>query len=362
VGRRGPLAACVALIGIPAAAAAQSAVMAAVPPEARDLEDQTVSFLLANRTGVPVVHLSAAAIDSVGAAMSVRNLALAWAVDEEYRKGRYGRPGEDSSRDEALAAYVFHAETAFDFFLQLALQEDVIYTTTEDDLKAAFTERFRNPGLYPIVNLKECRAGFGRFCMEFEVDDDTEREITVTGEKMRAWTEEEEIEGRRERVVNIDMKTMSHDRVHLVYRRFASGTVHQVEVHEAGHPVQVATMEDVSGQFVRKWGLHRPEAVVLWKSLPDSTLSPPPPGQRYLGSAIYFPGLQLELPWFLPDLGFDDLRRFDFPQPLLTMEDVLEIRHRKLDWLRVQDNLRFEADWKGEGDVPEFVRWRFPDE
>ena len=124
--------------------------------------------------------------------------------------------------------------------------------------------------------------------------------------------------------------------------------------------VMDTTMEDVSGQLVRKWGLHRPSAIVLWKSM-VCDLQPPPPGSRLLGSAIYFPKLQLNLPWFLPDLGFDDLRRFDFPQPLLTLEGVLDIRDRDLDWLRVEDNLRFAADWEGDGDVPRFVSERFPD-
>jgi hypothetical protein len=334
-----------AVTSLPDAGRAQSAAFAAVPAEDRTLAERTRTFLLGTPSGTPVIHLDAAAIDSVGTAMSERNLALAWAVEDAYRSGRYGAAGADSSRTEARAAYMYHA----------------IYSTSEKDLRAAFTERFRNPGLYPIVDLKDFRAGFGRFCMEFEVDDRSRREIRVTGETMRAWTEETEIGGRRERVVNIDMNTLSHDRVHLLYRRYATGTVHEMVVHEDGTPIQVATMEDVSGQFVRKWGLHRPEAVVLWKSVADG-LDAPPRGRRYLGSAIYFPGLQLKLPWFLPNLGFDDLRRFDFPQPLLTMEDVLTIRDRNLDWLRVQDNLRFDADWEGEGDVPEFVRGRFPDD
>lgn len=344
----------------PGAAHAQSVAEASIPPAGRSIADETVEFLFRNGNNVPVVRLDAAAIDSVGTAMSSRNLALAWSVQRAYEEGRYGTPGEEASRREAMAAYIYQAETAFDFFLGLALQDDVIYSTTEEDLKAAFTERFRNPGLYPIVNLKDARAGFGRYGMEFEVEDPARREIRVTGEKMSAWTEEAEIAGRKERVVNIDMTTMSHDRVRLVYRRYATGTVHDLEVDLEGSRMRVATMEDVDGQFVRKWGLHRPAAVVLWKSRPEDLVAPPRDVRR-LGSAIYFPALELKLPWFLPNLGFGDLRRFDFPQPLLTMEDVLAIRDAGLEWLRVEDNLRFAADWEGEGDVPEFIEERFPD-
>ncbi|MBZ0266611.1 hypothetical protein K8I85_00510, partial [bacterium] len=353
------LAAC-ATWASPHAAHAQATAEASIPPPDRRLSDRTVEFLFHNDAGVPVVHLDAAAIDSVGTAISSRNLALAWRVQRAYEEGRYGTPGEENARRDAMAAYIYQAETAFDFFLDLALQDEVIFSTTENDLKAAFTERFRNPGLYPIVNLKDARAGFGRYGMEFEVEDPTRREIKVTGETMSAWTEEAEIAGRKERVVNIDMTTMSHDRVRLVYRRYATGTVHDLEVQQEGTRLRVATMENVEGQFVRKWGLHRPTAVVLWKSRPEDLVAPPRDARR-LGSAVYFPALELKLPWFLPDFGFGDLRRFDFPQPLLTLEDVLAIRDADLDWLRVKDNLRFAADWEGEGDVPEFVEERFPD-
>ncbi|GJM44164.1 MAG: hypothetical protein DHS20C21_10060 [Gemmatimonadota bacterium] len=339
---------------------AQSVALAAVPREDRSLSERTVAFFFANEAGIPIVPLDAAAIDSVGEALSQRNLDLAWRVDHAYRSGKYGTPGERDSRNAARAAYMYSAETAFDFFLKLALQEEVIYSTSESALRDAFAHRFRNPGLYPIVNLKAFRTGFGQFCMEFEVDDQTPREIVVTGEPIRAWTEEMEIDGVPERVVNIDMKTMSHDRVQLVYRRYATGTVTERLVEHEGQQIRMATMENVTGQFVRKWGLHRPSAIVLWRTT-TSELEPPPANGRLLGSAVYFPKLQLKLPWFLPDLGFEDLRRFDFPQPLLSLTAVLEIRDRDLDWLRVEKNLRFAAEWEGDGDVPEFVNERYPD-
>jgi hypothetical protein len=286
-------------------------------------------------------------------------MTLVAGVDDEYRRGAYGTPGTDEARRGALEAYVFRAETGFDFFLSLALQDSVIYSTSEKDLERAFTERFRNPGLYPIVNLKDARTGFGRFGLEFEVDDPTKREIVVTKEKMRAWTEEIEWQGERFRAVNIDMMTMSNDRVHVVYRKLSCGDVRVYDTEQDGVPIRVASIEGLFGQYVRKFGFHRPAAMVVWKTKVDG-LVPPPPDRRFLGSAVYFPALTLHLPWFLPSLGFEDLRRFDFPEPILTMEAVGELRRRAYDWVRIGDDLNFE-DWKGEGPIPAFVDARFPD-
>ncbi len=354
----GVIGAVLAMLAAPAGRA-QTVAAASVPAEP-DRAAATIEFLFGNPDSLPVARLDEARIDSVGTAMSNRNLELMQRVEDRYRAGGYGEPGSDAARETALAAYVFRAETAFDFFLELTLQEEAIYSTTESDLKAAFTRRFRNPGLYPIVNLIEARCGFGRFALQFEVEDPNPRELVISKEKMRAWTEEIEWAGERFRVVNIDMKTVSHDRVHVVYRRFSCGTARVHEEQQGGVPIRIVALEDLSGQYVRKFGFHQPEAMVLWKTKVEG-LDPPPPGSRFLGAAIYFPSLTLELPWFLPDLGFDDLRRFDFPEPLLTMGAVDDVRGRKLDWIKIRDDLRF-ANWEGQGPVPKFVVDRFPDQ
>jgi hypothetical protein len=316
-------------------------------------------FLFDNPEGHQVVHLDAATIDSVGTEISNRNMDLVNRIDTAFHEGRYGDPDSDDSRREALAALIYNSETAFDFFLTLALQDDVIFSTSEPDLMEAFTSRFRNPGLYPIVNLVDARAGFGHFCVMFEVERDEKRDIVVSGEKMSAWTEKVEIDDTTMQVVNIDMKTLSHDRVHVVYEEYSCGAVRTFDLEVGEQPLRIAVMEGLHGQYVRKWGFHRPAAVVLWKS-PGTEISPPPADARYLGSAIYFPKLQLELPWFLPDIGFDDLRRFDFPEALLSIDAVNEVRERKMEWLEIKDNYRF-ANWEGEGEIPEFVHERFPD-
>jgi hypothetical protein len=317
-------------------------------------------ILFSNEARYPVVRLDAAAIDSIGRSLSDANVALIERIDEQYRSGRYGEPGSNQAKTDALAALIYHAKVAFDFVQAIAEQEACIYSTSEADLREAFTRSFRNPGIYPIMNLVDARAGFGRFCMKFEVEDGREREIEVSGEKMRAWTERIEIDGSPRPVVNIDMKTFSNDRVHVVYEQYSCGTFRTFDAMVRDRPVRVFTMEELEGQYVRKFGFHKPHAIVLWKSPAPGELEPPPVDGRFLGSAIYFPRLELDLPLFLPALGFDDLRKFEFPEPVLTVDATRGLQARDLEWVRVRKNDRF-ADWEGDGETPPFVNERFPD-
>ena len=321
--------------------------------------------LAQNPDSLPVVKLDAAAIDSIGRAISDENVALIETIDEHFREGRYGDPESKEARESARAALIYNSKVAFDFVRSIAAQEDRIFSTSEEDLREAFTRSFRNPGIYPILNLKDARAGLGRFCMQFEVGEGEEkgekRKVKIAGEEMRAWTEQLKFDDDdRRRVVNIDMKTFAHDRVHVVYERFACGAIREFRTEVDGHPLHVFTMEGLEGQYVRKFGFHKPSAVVLWKSPGVTRLDPPPAEGRFLGSAIYFPHLNLDLPWFLPSIGFDDLRKFEFPEPVLSKDAVKEIEERGYEWLEIKKDQRF-ADWEGDGDVPDFVNERFPD-
>ena len=59
-------------------------------------------FFFMNEEGIPVVHLDAAAIDSVGAMISNRNVELVDRIDEGFRAGRYGEPGKGDTRKHTL--------------------------------------------------------------------------------------------------------------------------------------------------------------------------------------------------------------------------------------------------------------------
>ncbi len=312
-----------------------------------------------NEMHAPIVHLTPAAVDSIGFEIAGENLALIEAIDAAYREGKYGKPGEKSSKEGAVTAFIYNAKTAFDLVTSLALQSDVIYETSEEDLREAFTSKFRNPGFYPVVDLAAARTGFGRYCLTFHVDR-PKKEIVIAGDAMTGWSEEIDLGGKRTRVLNIDMKTFSYDRVHVVYERHSEGAILAFDATVGGAPVSVVAMEGILGQYIRKYGFHDVNALAMWKTRVEP-LGCPAKGQAALGAAIYFPSLKVETPWFLPDLGFDDLRKFEYPEPLLTMESVQALQERKLEWLKIKKNLRF-ANWEGDGGIPDDLKARFPDQ
>ncbi|MDP6529933.1 MAG: hypothetical protein QF819_07320 [Gemmatimonadota bacterium] len=315
--------------------------------------------LVANPDGLPVVHLGAAAIDSIGSGISDRNMVLAGRIEEAYQSGRYGTPGHRKSRKNALAALLYNAESTFSLVCAMALQSDAIYTTSEADLHEAFSARFRNPGTYPVLNLKEARTGAGAFLFRFDLSRPEVREITIGGLRMGGWTEDVLLDGRDVRAAMVEMHTFSHEKVVVVYEEVSGGSILQFEVMEDGIPVLVSVVEDIRGQYVRKFGLHTASAMVIWSSVANG-IDPPPEGRRLIGSAMYFPELKVKLPWFLPDIGFGDLRRFDFPDPLLTRAAVNDLRERAYDWLEFTGPMRF-ANWDGEGDIPAAIISRYPD-
>lgn len=306
----------------------------------------------------PLVHLTAAAIDSIGQLISDRNMQLLDGIDQAYNGGKYGAVGSTAAKSAALSAFIYHAMTAFDLVTQLALQKEAIYETSEEDLKEAFTSKYRNPGFYPIVDLLAARTGFGHYCLTFRMDGPP-KEITIAGDAMKSWSEESDLFGRRARVLNIDMKTFSYDRVHVVYEEHSDGAIEAFTVNAGEFPVEVVSMEGIRGQFIRKYGFHEVAAIAMWKTKLDG-LDPSPLKGAYLGAAIYFPALKVETPWWLPDLGFDDLRKFEYPEPLLRMTAVQEIQKKNYAWAKIKKDLRF-AKWEGDGGIPADLKVRYPD-
>jgi len=346
------------VFGVIAAKAALAAVsilpFGAIPsPAAEDFD----CVLHENAMGVPVIHLGAAQVDSIGTMLSDQNMSVVERIDAAYREGTYGPAGTKEAKDAALSAFIYHSSTAFDFVTTLALQEQAIYVTSDVDLEEAFRTKFRNPGFYPVVALESAMTGFGRYCLTFRLDQ-AAKDITVAGDKMRGWAEETEIDGRNVRVLNIDMKTFSHDRVHVVYERHSQGEIKTIDAEAGGHPLHVFVMEKITGNYVRKWGFHKIDSVAMWKTVVPG-IEPAPANGAYLGAAIYFPKLQLEMP-LLPDVGFEDLRKYDYAEPFLTLQAAKAIQAKNLEWLRIKKNLRFR-NWEGDGGIPEVLEKRYPD-
>jgi hypothetical protein len=102
--------------------------------------------------------------------------------------------------------------------------------------------------------------------------------------------------------------------------------------------------------------VHRPQALVFWVT-PGADSLTALPVVPLVGVRLYVPNLVLSLP-LLPDVGFEDLRELDLPQPILALETLRGRRHPA--WLRVSHETGL-AGWSSHGPIPAAVRWRFPD-
>jgi hypothetical protein len=64
------------------------------------------------------------------------------------------------------------------------------------------------------------------------------------------------------------------------------------------------------------------------------------------------------LPFFLPNIGLDDLREFDLPGPVIAMDWARA--HPSTSWVGVSPDAFFHP-WEAIGPCPVEVERRFPD-
>jgi hypothetical protein len=133
-------------------------------------------------------------------------------------------------------------------------------------------------------------------------------------------------------------------------------TVQRLQTDGPPAPAVLELLDDMQGFWVRKWGIHRPQALVFWVTPRADSLTALP-AVPLVGVRLYVPNLVLSLP-FLPDVGFDDLRELDLPQPILALEALRGGQHPA--WLHAAAPMGFEG-WTCHGPVPAAVRGRFPD-
>lgn len=313
--------------------------------------------LCAPDPGVPVVQLTAADADSLGRAYSAFNRALFERVDAAMRQGELGV--EAQTREAQRRAHLLSrmlAVNSIHYMVRFATDPDRVYEATEDVLRDAFA-RYTDPGVYPIVRMKRGRMGMGRICVHYDVSSDLDSITTIGGQKLRIRVEETEIDGERRRAVILELPTILFSVVEVVLEEHF--TCEAVFTRSSGPPApyDLYLFHSMQGISVRKWGVHKPSALMYWSTPRDvgrTTL----PNTPLVGSSVYVPGIRLELPSILPDFEFADLRLLDLPAPILTLpylqgEDFPS-------WIR-RARPRGLKDWESYGPIPPDLQLRFPD-
>jgi len=305
---------------------------------------------------VPIVHLTQAMADSVGRVYSGFNQALFAHLDSLYRSGEFGDPGARESRRRVHVLSRLLALNSLHYMVSFATDPDHIWEADEKTLQEAF-KRYSDPGIYPIVRLERARMGQGYMCVHYDVSTDMESTMTLGNLQVGVRIHETEFEGETKRMLMMDLPTIMFSTIEVVLDEHFSCKAELF--HSSGPPAphDVYLLYDIQGLAVRKWGVHKPGAMIFW-STPRDLQRTRLPALPLVGSAVYVPGVRLELPSILPDMKFKDLRLVDLPQPILEQRYVRS--HGYPDWLEHNIPRGFK-NWESYGPIPPDLQRRFPD-
>jgi hypothetical protein len=143
--------------------------------------------------------------------------------------------------------------------------------------------------------------------------------------------------------------------VDLAYERRCCGRIRTERILDRGDTLDLLVLDDIRGMYARKAGTHRLNALLFWRSRVEGDRDPARPR---VGACAYFPGIHIHLPVFLPDLGLEDLREFDLPQPILPAEWFRN--PTESDWMTVHPGGMIRP-WGARGPRPWILDERYPD-
>jgi hypothetical protein len=312
--------------------------------------------LCAETLAVPIVPLGPAAVDSMLRGWDRFNREQLARLDSLFLAGRYGDPKSEEARRAVHRLAQISTVNAYRDLARLGTDTTRVYEASEATLHRAFQD-YSDAGLICIARLKRLRFGLGRVCMHYDLSNVKEGRTVQGGKPLRYRVEDVKLDGQMRRVLRIDLPTGTADVVEVLLSEHYTFEVEYVRSAGPPAPYEWFLVHDIQGGWLRKWGTHRPTAFMFWVTpqLPPRTSLPERP---LAGVRIYIPNLKWKLPFFIPDIGLDDLRTVELPQPILSMRYLRE--HRFPGWLEAHAQLGFE-DWGGFGPLPPEIRRRFPD-
>lgn len=340
-----------------AAAKAETAALAGVsnPVDPRQLIPPPCP-LCAGQLPVPLRVLSYEDARGIGAAYADSNVTRLAFLDSLLQAGHFGPSTSRSARRQAQLLARLLTLNAYSYMIRYGTDSTQVWQADETTLKPAF-DSFSDPGIVPLARLTQARMGLGHMCARYDLSEKIRSETTIGDMRLSVRVDDVTIQGQPLRALIMDLPTSLNDVVEVWMTEHVSMDVRHLRVEGPPAPYEAYVVENMRGLWVHKAGMHRPEAFVFWVTPrePRRTEVPPVP---LVGARIYVPHLVLRLPSILPDIGFDDLREVDLPQPILAL-DFLKHGRAPL-WLRPARQRGFEG-WEGVGPVPEAIRARFPD-
>ncbi len=306
---------------------------------------------------IPIVQLGPADTDSLGRTYAAFNEALLARADSLLAAGAFGPPEKAASREAVHLLARMLAVNSLHYMIGFATAPDRIYEVSEASLRQAFA-RYSDPGVYPIARMRRGRMGLGRICVHYDLTAPLDSTTVVGGVRLRTHIEDADVGGKKQRVLVLEVPTILWSTVDVLLGEHFTCKAELSRSNGPPAPYDLYLFYDVDGMYFRKWGVHQPRAMSFW-STPRDVGRLTLPRTPLVGSAVYLPHVHFELPLMLPDLGFDDLRLVDVPQPILSLSYLRAQAYP--DWMRRAEPRGFK-DWQSYGPIPPDLRLRFPDQ
>lgn len=323
---------------------------------APDYDHEQLCRLCAEDPGVPVVQITPEMADSLGNGFARFNLDMLAYVDSLLQASVFGAPESRDARHTAHLMARMLAVNSLHYMVTLATSPDVVYEATEESLRDAF-KKYSDPGVYPIARMRRGRMGLGTVCVHYDLDTDMETTMTLGTQKLRVRVQETELFGKPRRMLIMELPTILFSVVEVLLDSHFTCKAEFVRSNGPPAPYDLYVFHSMTGMYVRKWGTHTPRAMMYW-STPRDLQRIRLPRMPLVGSCVYVPSVQLVLPAFLPNIGFEDLRAVDLPQPIMALADLEAGRYPS--WLR-RGRPRGFKDWETYGPIPPDLQLRFPD-
>jgi uncharacterized protein (TIRG00374 family) len=318
--------------------------------------DSETACPLCGRGAPATLPLLRAELETAADALAARNRRELGRIGSLLREGRLGPPESREARASAQLLARLALANWYSFLLPFVADPQRVRTVRPEAI-APLASRYCEAVAIPMPRLRELRLGRGHVCARYDLGGTAEEGSTLLGGRaLRYRVREMEVGGRVRRVLGLDWGSAGTGTVEaLVAEHYGFRLSTTRLTQDDGSRLDLFLALDVSGGWVRRFGVHRPAAFAFWATR-ASDAAPYVPRAPLVGSAIYLPGLRLYLP-LLPDIECNDVRLLALPMPFLEAE---ELRRGALPaWLSSGGDLTLVA-WKGEGPVPPGLRAYFP--
>lgn len=312
---------------------------------------------MCDRTELPVLlELDRASIDSIGRAFSHHNERLMARATTLLENGHFGDPKSKNAIKTAREYFQIRSWSAMYTISNLTDLRGGVARMEGSGHFLPLIESYYHAAMYPLRHVDVAQVGEGTFCLRYKIPPQYDETFTLGEQKIRVHAlDTKNHDGKKVRVLDREWATGDGGLLELLYESGYTGRVHRERIMDRGDLLDLVTFYDIEGLYVRKHGTHRLSAMAIWRNVVEGDEIPE---HTRIGSTAYFPEIDIDLPWFLPDLGLSDLRDFAYPLPLLS-EELFE--NGKIPaWLGADAMGRFDG-WDTCGPRPEILDQRFPD-